>query len=353
MKFSETIAQGGTQNIRWINNLRLVAMFAVIVLHTASPLLFKYADSPLSWWMAANIYNAIVRFAVPVFVMITGALLLHRKYELTDFLKKRIGRLIIPFLFWSLIYISYRWNNEEFYFTNDAWTNIRMVLHDLKLGSYYHLWYVYLLFGLYLFIPIISSFVRHATEKELLYFLAIWFITMIISKPYFTRFDSAIDLHNFTGYVGYLVLGHYLTYKQFCVKGMLFIAVAIFVAFTATIAAGTYYFEVEGKGLSTFFYEPIGPFVLTLSLSAFLIAKHTVVRLNPTINKVMNNASKYTLGIYLSHALVLNGFELLDINYAIFNPALSIPLIALSCFAIAWLLIYTLSKVPFLKYVVD
>lgn len=352
MKFSDSISQSGTQNISWINNLRLIAMFAVIVLHTASPLLFKYADSPLSWWMAADIYNAIVRFAVPIFVMITGALLLHRKYELTDFLKKRIGRLIIPFLFWSLIYIAYRWNNEEFYFTNDAWANIRMVLHDFKMGSYYHLWYVYLLFGLYLFIPILSSFVRHATEREILYFLVIWLITMLVSKPYFTRFDTAVDLHNFSGYIGYLVLGHYLAYKQFRIRGLLFIVVVIFVVFVAIIAAGTYYDELEGKGLTTFFYEPIGPFVLILSASAFLIAKHTVVKINPTIDKMMNNASKYTLGIYLSHALVLNCFELMDINYTLLNPAISIPLIALACFAIAWLSIYILSKVPVIKYVV-
>ncbi|MFD0766862.1 acyltransferase [Mucilaginibacter lutimaris] len=351
MKFSETIAKGGTQNISWINNLRLIAMFAVIVLHTASPLLFKYAGSPLSWWMAADVYNAIVRFAVPVFVMITGALLLHRKYELTDFLKKRVGRLIIPFLFWSMIYIAYRWNNEEFYFTGNAWINIRMVLHDLKMGSYYHLWYVYLLFGLYLFIPILSSFVRHATEKEILYFLAIWLITMLIGKPYLTRFNSAVDLHNFTGYIGYLVLGHYLAYKQIPIKGFLFIVTIIFVAFAAVIAAGTYYYEVQGKGLSTFFYEPIGPFVLVLSSSAFLIAKHITVKLKPPVNNILNNAGKYTLGIYLSHALVLNGFELSGINYSIFNPALSIPLIALACLVIAWLLIYILSKIPILKYV--
>ena len=89
MKFSETIIQDNTQNITWINNLRLIAMFAVIVLHTASPLLFFYNNVPANNWIAADIYNAMVRFAVPVFVMITGALLLHREYELSGFLKKR------------------------------------------------------------------------------------------------------------------------------------------------------------------------------------------------------------------------------------------------------------------------
>jgi surface polysaccharide O-acyltransferase-like enzyme len=99
MTFNQESAQDTPQSIAWINNLRLIAMFAVVILHTASPLLFYHTGNPMQDWLVADIYNALVRFAVPVFVMITGALLLHRDYELGDFLKKRIGRLILPFLF--------------------------------------------------------------------------------------------------------------------------------------------------------------------------------------------------------------------------------------------------------------
>jgi surface polysaccharide O-acyltransferase-like enzyme len=120
MKFSEVVLQHKEQNINWINNLRLIAMFAVIVLHTASPLLFAYKGTSLQGWLVGDIYNALVRFAVPVFVMITGALLFHREYELGDFLKKRIGRLILPFFFWSLVYIGYQLYNEEIAFTSDG-----------------------------------------------------------------------------------------------------------------------------------------------------------------------------------------------------------------------------------------
>ncbi|GGH06643.1 acyltransferase [Mucilaginibacter phyllosphaerae] len=352
MKFSDGISQSGTQNICWINNLRLVAMFAVIVLHTASPLLFKYDSSPIHHWLAADIYNALTRFAVPVFVMITGALLLHREYKLTGFLKKRIGRLIIPFLFWSLVYIAYQWYIEVITFTDSIRTNAHIVYYQLKNGSYYHLWYVYLLFGLYLFIPVLSKFVRNASEKELLYFLLIWFVAMIVSEPYLTIFNTAIDLHNFTGYIGYLVLGYYLAYKKFSIRGQLFISVALFVSFAGIITAGTYYLQLRSKGLLTLFYEPIGPFVLVLSSAAFLTAKNSSFKLNPIINKTIQNASKYTLGIYLSHALVLNGFELMDIDYHILPPVLSIPLIAIACFLVSWLLIFTLSKLPLIKYVV-
>jgi surface polysaccharide O-acyltransferase-like enzyme len=81
------------------------------------------------------------------------------------------------------------------------------------------------------------------------------------------------------------------------------------------------------------------------------VAKHAVVKLNASFIKTIEQASKCTLGIYLSHALVLNGFELMDINYNLLNPAISIPLMAIACFLISWLFIYILSKIPILKYV--
>src|SRR5271154_6044285 len=137
------------QNIDWISNLRLIALYAVIILHSASPLLEHYDKVPAADWWQADFFNALVRFAVPVFVMITGALLLHREYEVGDFFKKRLSRVITPFLFWSLVYIAYSWYNDEIAFDADAWTNTKQVLHLLKYGSSYHLWYVYMLIGLY------------------------------------------------------------------------------------------------------------------------------------------------------------------------------------------------------------
>lgn len=339
-----------TQNIAWINNLRLIAMLAVVVLHTASPLLFNYKTEPISSWIAGDVYNAIVRFAVPVFVMITGALLLGRDYQLGDFLKKRIGRLLLPFLFWSLVYVGYQWYIEIITFPNDAWACIKLVLHQLKTGTSYHLWYVYLLFGLYFIIPVLSKFVKNASEKELLYFIAIWLVTIMINTPYLTRFETAVELRYFSGYIGYLVLGYYLANKQFNLPKPTLIASLIFICSTAVIALGTYHLELKDHELSTYFYEPVGPFVVVLSASAFLIAKNTSIKLNQKLTNLFYNASKYTLGIYFSHALILNILELNDITYKIFNPALSIPLVAFLCFGLSWLLIFIMNKLPLFKY---
>ena len=227
------------QNTDWINNLRLIALYAVIILHCTSLLLMQKGKVSNADWLVADFLNALVRFAVPVFVMITGALLLPREYELGSFLKKRLTRVVIPFIFWSLIYIWYSWYNEELVFTNNLWVDVKLVLHNLRNGSSYHLWYVYMLIGLYFFIPIIGKFVRQASEKEILYFLLVWFVVMMLNQPYLSRFNPSIDMHYFVGYAGYLVLGNYLAYKDFNIKHLRVYAWLAFIFGVGLITLGS------------------------------------------------------------------------------------------------------------------
>jgi surface polysaccharide O-acyltransferase-like enzyme len=336
------------QNFEWINSLRLIALLAVIILHTASPLLMQYGKVPLNDWLTADAYNSLTRFAVPAFVMITGALLLHREYELGDFLKKRLGRVVVPFLFWSLVYVGYSWYNEELIFNGDTWVNIKQVLHQLKYGSSYHLWYVYMLIGLYFVIPIISRFVRNATNKELRYFLVIWLAVMLLGQPYISRFNPQVDLHYFTGYVGYLVLGHYLTYNIAADKRIVAKMFMLFVAVVAIMIFGTYLLYKYNTGLITLLYEPLGPAVVLLSASVFLMARFSTLRVPAFITKAKSFACRYNFGIYLGHALILYVLEILGINYQLCTPILSIPLTALLCFVLTLLLIWVIDKIPFI-----
>jgi surface polysaccharide O-acyltransferase-like enzyme len=339
------------QTLEWINNLKVISLFAVIVLHTASPLLMDFKKANVGNWLIADFYNALVRFAVPVFVMISGALLLHREYELGDFLKRRLTRIIWPFLFWSLIYIGYSWYNEDIAFTGDAWANTRIILHQLKYGAYYHLWYVYMLIGLYLFIPIISKFVRNASEKEILYFLLVWFVVISFSRPYLSRFQPRIDVHYFAGYLGYLVLGHYLAFKELP-GGPKIPLMIYFLVCLASITAGTYFISVNNKHLSTLMYEPLGPFIILYASGIFLLARVMVLKLPETIAKIRDLAGGLTLGIYLCHALFLSLLSDEGVNYSICNPVFSIPLTALVCFLLSFLLIFVISKIPFIgKYI--
>ena len=335
-------------NIDWISNLRLIALYAVIILHCTSLLLMQYGKVPMHDWWVADFLNGLVRFAVPVFVMITGALLLHREYEIGSFLKKRLTRVVIPFLFWSLIYVCYSWYNEEITFGADAWANIKQVLHLLKYGSSYHLWYVYMLIGLYFFIPVIGKFVRNASEKEIRYFLIVWFAVMLITQPYLSRYNPAVDMHYFAGYAGYLVLGYYLAFKDFNVKYLRLWMILLFVFSIILIAVGSRLLIQYPSWPGTMFYEPVNPAVLMLSASIFIIVKLTVPKVPPVIIRIRDFAGKYNYGIYLAHALVLYFLDdPFGISYKLCTPIIAIPLTALICLAITLLLVWMINKIPF------
>ena len=335
------------QNIGWINNLRIVALFAVIVLHASAILLAQYGKVPLQDWFAADVYNALVRFAVPVFVMITGALLLHRDYDLGDFFRKRLGKIIAPFLFWSLVYIWYSWHIDEISFDKDIWTNIKQVLHLLKTGSSYHLWYVYMLIGLYLVIPVLSRFVKAATEKELRYFILMWLLIMLVTQPYLSYLNPAVDERYFTGYIGYLVLGHYLAYHDFKAGITQRNMVVLFVLMVIIITTGTWCMYQINSPYGTFFYEPLNPFIVLLSSSAFLAARFGRPVLSPLIIRIRDFAGGFNYGIYLAHALLLYLLDdFLNVSYKLYNPFISIPVTALLCFGLTLLLVWLISKIP-------
>jgi len=337
-----------TGNIDWINSARIVALYAVIILHCTSLLLMQFGKVSMADWLTADALNALVRWAVPVFVMITGALLLHREYEIGDFLKKRMVRVVVPFLFWSLVYVGYSWYNEEIVFTADVWANIKLVLHQLKYGSSYHLWYVYMLIGLYFFIPIIGKFVRNATEKEILYFIAVWFGVMLITQPYLSRYNPSIDMHYFAGFAGYLVLGHYLAFKEFAIKNLRLWMVLLFIISIAVIVIGSR--AVAGSKIwpGTMFYEPVSPAVVLLATSVFMIFKLSAPKLSALTIRIRDFAGSFNYGIYLAHALVLYFLEdPFGISYKLCTPIVAIPLTALICFLITLLLVWIINKIPF------
>lgn len=305
---------------------------------------FKKAAA--SDWLIGDFYNALVRFGVPVFVMISGALLLHREYELTDFLKRRLSRLLWPFLLWSFIYIAYTWYDEEIVYSDHVWTNVRTVLHQLKYGAYYHMWYIYMLAGLYLFIPVISKFVRNASGKEIRYFLLVWYAVTAFSQPYLSRFQPLIDVHYFIGYAGYLVLGHYLAFKELPEEGIKGPLIIYFLLCLVSITVGTYFLSENAKGLTTVMYEPLGPFIVLYASGIFLLARVSVFKLPEVLIKLRAIAGGLSLGIYLCHALFLTLLDGQGINYKLCNPIFSIPLTAVMCFLLSSFLVFIISKIP-------
>ena len=149
----------------WPDRLRIVATLMVIAIHVTSPTVEQFgAVAPGGWW-AANWWNSLTRPAVPLFVMLSGYLLFAKDYPLGDFLRRRFSRVLIPAFFWMLVFSVYN------YFANGHPRTAEELVRSLVSGPvYFHLWFIYMIIGLYLVYPILRPWVRSADDR------AFWFL---------------------------------------------------------------------------------------------------------------------------------------------------------------------------------
>lgn len=92
----------------WLDNARIVAIFAVVLLHVAASVLTQSEVGSENCWIG-NLYDSFVRWCVPLFLMISGALLLDPKKDenLKSFYLKRASRIFVPTVFWSFFFIIF------------------------------------------------------------------------------------------------------------------------------------------------------------------------------------------------------------------------------------------------------
>ena len=209
--------------------LRIIAAFAVVILHVTSQRLDT--SFPSSEWEIRNVYDSFVRWCVPVFFMISGALFLNhgRKLSVGRLYKKNILHLIFIFFVWSFIYAIY----------------LAIVKCDYSIGHILlriiegpvHFWFLKILIGLYVTIPILRMITQNKQSEE--YFLIVALITAFVLPMIFTFIGlynesyksfvlyhyNAYGIRIASGYVGYFVLGHYLyTYR---LSGSTYLLVAL------------------------------------------------------------------------------------------------------------------------------
>lgn len=321
------------ERIFYYDFLRAFAIIAVLICHV--DMFFGPLVTPFEI-ISQMTFHDIGRIGVPIFLMISGALLLNREYDLGDFLKRRFTRIIYPFIFWIIVIIAgiiFTSGNYSF-----AWNTF--------IGNPSITWYFWMLLGIYLFIPIINAFIRTYGEDALKYFLIIWFATMILktfnSYPLFPDFN----LDYFAGYVGYPVLGYYLDKKEFKLSDAKMCA-AGFIIFLIALAAFVYCDYTKLSYVSSIYLNVImvfmgsGMYLFVRYLDRITSFKHIK---NNVIGAIIVSISLYSYGMYFSHVIAL---KLL----VKFNPhsTLLFPVMFALVIFISWLMPYVVSKIPYLK----
>ena len=334
----------------YLSYLRIISTFAVVILHVVAFYVLKFEEFPFKTWNIAHLIDSCIRFCVPVFLMISGALLLDKDEKLELFLTKRFKRILVPFLFWSVIYFIYQ--NWGISFTKNWKIISENFYFELMKGVSFHFWYVYMILGIYLFVPILRRWTMKASNNELLYFLGIWTITLFIN-PENSNYFPKIEFLYFSKYIGYLVLGFYLSKLEIKsvaktrIFSLLILFLGIFLTYFLTLQS-----TIEKGSFDKFFYEYLSPNVTITAIGIFIFFKTLTLKTNNFTIAIDKN----TFGIYLIHLLILEIIktQIPDSSFLgnQFFFFLYIMLISILVFLVSYLAIFTLSKIPFLKKII-
>ena len=372
------------QHIVWLDVVRFIAMFTVVCCHCTDPFNFYPGTAPnigeIKLWGA--IYGSVLRPCVPLFVMITGALLLPVRGDASTFYKKRIPRVFYPFLIWSVLYNLFPWItgllglNPQIILDFFPYAGEEVMQQSFSVSLEYilmipfnfsilavHMWYIYLLIGLYLYLPVFSAWVEKASERAKLMFLLAWGVTLLL--PYYYQFvsnylwgtcswNSFGMLYAFAGFNGYLLLGHYLKNLEWSLKKTMAIGIPMFAAGYAVTFLGFRHItalpEYTDEMLELFFtYCSLN--VVMMTIPVFMLAKKVKVN-SERMKKALANLTVCGFGIYMIHYFFTGPSVVL--MRAIDMPiGLQIPVAAILAFAVSWglvWLIYRAGKVA--KYIV-
>ena len=342
--------------------LRVLATYMVMQIHTGE---FEYIgphgevlNTPGAW--AVGWINSLCRICVPLFVMISGFFLFPIKDE-RKFFRKRFTRVLIPFVLWCAIYAFYFYA-QGMASLSDTLLNIAKipVNYGTEVG---HLWFIYMLLGIYLIAPVISPWIVSASRRSMELFLALWGLTLLLPyiHLYFPQvwgecyWNSTPMLYYFSGFLGYVVLAVYI--KRFRMQpslGLDCAAIGMVLAGYAVTAGGFLYQlpiqhvvrELELTWNFTSFN------VALMAAGIFILFRNLQPEgENSPFWRLTDDVSRKSYGMYLAHIIVLSAIHAL-LAARIANAFLRVPAIALITFISTYLLIKVLSFLPSSKLLV-
>ena len=323
----------------WIDWMRVAACFMVIVVHSTEPFYLGGNGSQIltstdAFW--ASFFDSFVRACVPLFIVASSYLQFPLHYSAGEFVRRRAVRVLVPFIIWSVIYAC-------------VWGEPVSNLKDLAFNFNYsagHLWFVYMLVGVYMLMPLLSPWAEKVEKKELQVYLGIWIFTTLIPliRDWVSTEPLAITygttgiprqalfplwgeaswngygtFYYISGFIGYLLLGLYfrkfvgeLSWKKTlavalpCWFAGFAIAFFGFLSRVMTSCGGN--FPAEGIINEAVWWETtwcndtIG--VALMTIATILIFKKINCK-GRLYKKVLLPVSKASYGIYLMHLLIL------------------------------------------------
>jgi surface polysaccharide O-acyltransferase-like enzyme len=286
-----------------------------VLLHLAATIVMDARYVGTLSWQIHNLLDAATRWCVPVFVMLSGALLLNppKRPDPIDFAHRRWQRIGPALIFWSTVYFLWRglfWKES---------LSLASVVQDMIMGRpFIHLYFLFLILGLYAVTPWLVLAIQRMTQAQLRQGIVVLFGFTVGANAVDFLGTSAFTL--FVPYLAYYLLGGYCTRYGWHSRhlGMIFV-----IAATAVTCLTAVLVQIGGLEWrwAFYLYEDFSPTVIAMALSVFLLVTHHAF--SPTVARLLTALAPFSFGIYVAHPLVV---ELLRYAYYRHMPMLLEPL---------------------------
>lgn len=315
--------------IVFLDWLRAIACLMVIIVHSCEPFYLGGVGTliaSLSDGLWVTIVDSMLRAAVPLFVIASSYLLFPVGTDMGTFFKRRFTRVLVPLLVWSLLYAVIPLYGTENY---DVAANLKQWIFNFPAQAG-HLWFVYMLAGLYILMPMLSPWVERLGKKEEEIFIALWAVTTVLPllRPIAANLTGGNALlygeanwnrcgafYYVSGFVGYLLIGHYFRkwVKELSWAKTLRYALPCLIFGYVIIAGGFFWrmpgnFPVEGPidiavyMELTWCFDTLG--VALQSVGYFMLIRK-ITSDGRFYRKVVLPVSRMSYGMYLMHIFIL------------------------------------------------
>jgi len=354
MSFS-TPDSDSNRRVFWADATRAVAIILVLLIHIFDRLYKADHRANISWW-TVNVILSVAHTCIPIFFMLSGTFLLSKNESTATFYRKRLKKLVIPLVAWSVIYIF--WDKRSFsFFFHDSHI-YQLISVPLQRPAYYHLWFMYAIIGLYVLIPFVKKIALNSSEEELRAFMFLWFVASSVIPIYWKyRWLTGMGIEMLTGYAGYLVVGYVIGRSELS-KKMGPALTAVFLINLGITAFGTYKLSNADAALNQTFLSPLQPNMILMSVSLFALFKFVAGTRSPNrlLSLVVGRLCKTCYGIYLVHPLLFDGLTKgtfgINLNSISIPPLLLTPLTFLIVLFFSYLVVATLQEIPIIKEIV-
>ena len=364
------------ENIGWVDAMRVLACFLVVFSHSCDAFIAQF-NNDYGTFLQGCALGSLVRPCVPLFVMMTGVLLLPLKGTMGEFYSKRLKRIAIPLVFWSLalpvvyyLYLNFivSSNSPFIDMSSFTWQMTLRKMFTFVFNFNYDttpLWYLYMLIGLYFIIPIFGTWLKCATRKEIKLFLYLWGASLFlpyvkIIAPFLgylgvfgnmgilgeCDWNAYGTFYYVSGFVGYLVLAYYLVKYplQWGWRKMAAVCIPMFVVGYAVTFGGYVVMQEFFPGNYAYLeivwlFSGINVFMMTFPV--FVV----VQKINAASSPRLSAVASMTFGIYLCHFVIIQmGYDFYEAIMPAGVPAVvKILCNAVTVFVVSYLVVRLLS----------